>query len=49
MTPSEVGKRFTAKDVGMILAYEEIQREQREEAEKIARLESKAQSMRGSL
>jgi len=44
MTPTEVGQRFSAKDVGQILAWEQRQDELIAEAARVNELKEKAGS-----
>lgn len=46
MTPAEVGRRFTTKDIGQILAYERIVKREEKRLEREAELESKAKTAR---
>jgi hypothetical protein len=47
--PSEIGRRFTAKEVSQIVAFELIQDEIAKEAQRVAELEAKAKGMRHQL
>ena len=49
MPPSEVGKRFSAKEVGQIIAFEAIQDEMAKERQREAELEIKAARAKGNL
>lgn len=49
MTPDEVGRRFTAKEVGQIIAFESVQREIEKEERRQAELALKAGQQRDSL
>jgi|TARA_R110000824_G_scaffold104355_5_gene247660 hypothetical protein len=48
MTPTEAGKRFTAKEVGQILAYEMLERENAEQQMRDNELRNKASQQRSS-
>jgi len=49
MTPTEVGERFSAKDVGRILAFRELEAEAIEKQRREAELQSKASRERGKV
>lgn len=49
MTPDEVGRRFSAKEIGEILAFEAVQREIEAEQQREAELQAKAAQQRNSL
>jgi len=48
MTPTEVGERFTAKEVGQILAYEMLERENEHQQMRDSELRNKASRQRSS-
>jgi len=44
--PAEIGQRFSSKDIGQIIAFEQMQAEAAKRAQREAELEAKAKNAR---